>query len=185
MPPIPDDRMTDAQRAAAAEVVAGRRGALVGPFVPALRSPEFMRRLQRLGEYLRYEPALPPRLREMVILLTARRWTQQFEWHTHAGKALAEGLPTRIVDAIARGTRPEGMDGDEALVFDFCQELVQTGGVGDELYGRAVARLGEQGVIDLVGTIGYYSTLAMIMNVAQTPLPEGVEPPLGSLSLRP
>ena len=169
--------MTAAQRDAAVEIAAGRRGALAGPFVAAVRSPEFMRRLQRLGEYLRYEMALPPRLREMVILLTARRWTQDYEWWTHAPLAREAGLPDSIVAAIAAGIPPPGLEPDEALVMELCAALHVDARVGDALYARAVAVLGEQGVIDLVGAVGYYSTLAMIMNVTQTSLPDGKRGP--------
>src|SRR5687768_9135346 len=118
MPPIPAERMTPAQREAAQEIVAGRRGDLYGPFVPALRSPEFLRRLQRLGEYLRYDLALPPRLREMAIILTAREWSQEFEWDVHAPLALQAGLPASTVDAIREGRRPVEMARDEALLYD-------------------------------------------------------------------
>src|SRR5450755_2752809 len=80
MPPIPADKMTDAQKKAAEELITGQRGELVGPFVPLLRSPEFMSRLQKMGAYLRYDNSLGRKLTEFVILLTARQWTQQFEW---------------------------------------------------------------------------------------------------------
>jgi 4-carboxymuconolactone decarboxylase len=172
MPPIPAAQMTPEQRAAAEEVASGRRGALIGPFIPAVRSPEFMRRLQRLGEYLRYDNALPRRLSEMAILLTARAWKQEFEWHVHAPLALQAGLSERIIDAIAAGDRPSAMAEDEAVIHDFFDELQTTRAVGDATYGRAFAAFGERGVIDLVGIIGYYSTLAMIMNVARTPAPD-------------
>lgn len=171
MPPIPADRMTPAQRAAVEEIVSGRRGDLYGPFVPALRSPEFLRRLQRVGEYLRYDPALPPRLREMAILLTAREWTQEFEWHVHAPLALEAGLASPVVDAIRDRRRPADMDDEESLVYDFFDELQRSHAVSDRTFALAVRALGEQGVIDLVGVIGYYTTLAMIMNVARTPVP--------------
>jgi 4-carboxymuconolactone decarboxylase len=173
MPPIPADRMTAAQRQVAEEIVAGRRGAVYGPFVPALRSPDLTRRLQQVGEYLRYQPALPPKLREMAIILVARAWTQNFEWDVHAPMAEGEGLRRGVIDAIADGRRPSGMSGDEALVYDFFVELHRFHSVSDSTYADAVAALGEQGVIDLVALIGYYTTLAMIMNVARTPLPEG------------
>ena len=181
MPPIPAERMTPTQRDAVQEVVAGRRGELVGPFVAALRSPEFMRRLQRLGEYLRYDGALDPRLREMVILLTAREWTQEFEWYVHYPIALQAGLKREIIEAIADGRRPSQFTEDEALAYDFFQELQRHKSVSDATYRRAVDAVGEQAVIDLVGTIGYYTTLAMIMNVARTPLPEGKQPVLAPL----
>ena len=176
MPPIPAEEMTAEQKDAAREIASGRRGELGGPFVPALRSPELTRRLQRLGEYLRYDLALEPRLREMVILLTAREWTQEYEWHIHAPIALASGLAPGIISAIAEKSRPVDMAVDEALVYDFFKELQREKSVGDTLYTRAVDAFGERGVIDLVGAIGYYTTLAMIMNVARTPLPEGKTP---------
>jgi 4-carboxymuconolactone decarboxylase len=173
MPPIPAAQMTPDQRAAAEEVASGRRGALIGPFIPAVRSPEFMRRLQRLGEYLRYDNALPRKLSEMAILLTARTWMQEFEWHVHAPIARQAGLSEQTIDAIAAGRRPPGMMAEEAVVHAFFEELQTSRTVGDATYGRALAAFGEAGVIDLVGIIGYYSTLAMIMNVARTPAPEG------------
>ena len=181
MPPIPVAEMTPEQRAVAQEMAAGPRGSVIGPFIPALRSPEFTRRLQKVGEYLRYEPALPPRLREMAILLVARDWTQNFEWDVHAPIAEAEGLPRGIIDAIAAGRRPTPMPHEEALLYGFYMELQQTRAMTDTTYTEAVAAFGEQGVIDLVGIIGYYMTLAMIMNVARTPLAPGRTPALRPL----
>jgi 4-carboxymuconolactone decarboxylase len=173
MPPIPTARMTKAQREAAAEIAAGPRGGVIGPFVPALRSPELMSRLQRLGEYLRYGNVLGPRLTELAILLTARSWTQQIEWALHVDAATQHGVPRRVIDAIAAGRRPGRLGAKERVVYDFFVELKHSRSVSDETYGRAVAALGEAGVIDLIGVIGYYSTLAMILNVARTPLPDG------------
>lgn len=181
MPPIPDEALTPAQRSAMQEIVAGRRGALIGPFIPALRSPAFMSRLQQLGEYLRFENALGPKLGELAILLTARHWSQQFEWFVHAPIAARQGLAAEVIDAIATGRRPEGLAADEAIVYDFFVELARTQSVTDETYARAVAAFGEAGVVDLVGIIGYYSTLAMLMNVARTPLPPGETPALPPL----
>ena len=173
MPPLDQDAMSDSQRDAAREIATGRRGAVYGPFVPALRSPEFARRLQRLGEYLRYDSALDPRLREMVILLTAREWTQDFEWDVHAPAAVDAGLAAATIEAIADGRRPHAMREDEALVWDVIVELRNTHTLSDPTYDRSVGAFGEHGLIDLIGTIGYYATLAMIMNVARTPLPGG------------
>jgi len=167
MPPIAAEAMTPEQRTAASEIAAGRRGGLSGPFVPALRSPEFMRRLQRLGEYLRYDAALPPPLREMVILLTARSHRQSYEWSVHEPIARREGLSPSIIVAIESDRRPEDMTRDEALVFEFFAELRSTHDVNDATYTAAVQSFGEQGVIDLVGLIGYYGTLALIMNATR------------------
>ena len=103
MPPIPADKMTDAQKKAAAELAAGPRGAYSsrGPFVPLVRSPELMSRVQKVGEYLRYGSSLPQKLVEMTVLMTARRWTQQFEWNAHYPLALKVGLKKDVADAIA------------------------------------------------------------------------------------
>jgi 4-carboxymuconolactone decarboxylase len=178
LPPIPADKMTKAQKQAVEELAAGPRGELIGPFIPSLRSPEFMTRLQRLGEYLRYENSLGPRLTEIVILLTAREWTQQFEWHVHAPIAFQNGVRPGHITAIAEGRRPAGLAEDEEIVYDFFMELQRNRCVSDTTYERTVRRFGERAIIDLTGTIGYYSTLAMIMNVARTPLPEGGAPAL-------
>ena len=184
MPPIPAGQMSDAQREVAQEIASGRRGAAgagSGPFVPALRSPEFARRLQRLGEYLRYDMSLEPPLREMVILLTARAWTQNYEWHVHAPLAREAGLSAQTIEAIAHGQRPPSMSSHQALVYDAFVELQRTQTLSDATYGAAVGVFGEQGVIDLVGAIGYYSMLAMVMNVARTALPAGARPELTPL----
>jgi 4-carboxymuconolactone decarboxylase len=180
MPPIPADKMTEAQKKAAAEIIAGPRGQLVGPFIPLLRSPEFMSRLQKTGEYLRYNSKLGSRLNEFVILVTARLWTQQFEWTTHEALALKAGVKQEIIDAVRAGRRPTGTDADQEIAYDFLMELHHNQSVSDDTYGRALSKFGEQGVIDLVGVTGYYTMLAMIMNVARTPLPQGQQPPLSS-----
>lgn len=180
MPPLPAEQLTDAQKQAAAELTAGPRGQLAGPFVPLLRSPEFMSRLQKTGEYLRYNSVLPPRLNEFVILITARHWTQQYEWFVHHPLALKAGLNADVAQALAEGRRPTGMPEDEAAVYDFCDELFRTQSVSDATYARALAKFKEQGIIDMLGVAGYYSTLAMVMNAAQTPLPEGAKAPLQS-----
>jgi 4-carboxymuconolactone decarboxylase len=171
LPPIPADQLTDAQRRAAQAVIAGPRGALYGPFVPLLRSPELLENAQRMGEYLRYRSAIGVRLSELVILLTARQWNQTVEWAIHAPIAAQVGLPSQVIDAIARRERPENMLVDEAVVHDFCIELHQNKEVSDRTYGDALALFGEQGVVDLMGLNGYYTFLAMVMNTARTEVP--------------
>jgi 4-carboxymuconolactone decarboxylase len=176
MPPIPRDKMTDAQKKAEAELVSGPRGALFGPFIPLLRSPELLTRLQKTGEYLRFQNAIGQKLTEFVILLTARQWTQQYEYDVHMPLALQAGIQQDVVDAITAGRRPAGMSAEEEIAYDFFTELQQNQSVTDATYARAVARFGEQGVIDMTGLVGYYTTLAMVMNVARTPVPENRQP---------
>src|SRR6266852_2356793 len=181
LPPIPPGALTDAQRKAIEEFKAARSTDISGPFVPLLRSPEVMKRARAMGDYLRYKSALPPRLSEFVILLTARRWTQEYEWSAHQGLALQGGLSADIVKAIADGRRPDRMADDEDVVYTLWDEVQRNQGVSDATYVRAVAKVGEQGVIDVLGITGYYTMLAMVMNTTRTPLPDGVKPPLAPL----
>lgn len=175
MPEIPADKMTEAQKKAAEEFVAERGTPVVGPFIPMLRSPEVMLRAKALGDYLRFRSVLPPRLSEFAILITARQWTQQYEWGVHAPIAVKAGVSPEIVKAIAEGTRPVGMSEEEAILYDFCTELHHNKGVSDAVYSRALAKFKEQGIIDLVGINGYYTFLSMVMNVARTPPPKSTE----------
>lgn len=179
MPPIPGERMTAEQQAAVEEFKRVRqRPDISGPFVPLLRSPEMLSRARNVGDYVRFDSVLPPRLSEMVILITARHWTQNYEWAAHAPIAEREGLSADIIAAIADGRRPESMAADEAVLYDFCTELYRNQGVSDATYARMVAEFEEIGVIDTVGIMGYYSLIAMVMNTARTPLREGQTPGL-------
>jgi 4-carboxymuconolactone decarboxylase len=182
MPPIPKEKMTEAQKKSFEEVTSGPRagGGAEGPFVPLLRSPELMSRLQKTGEYLRFHNTIGPKLTEFVILLTARQWTQQYEYDVHQVNGAKAGIKQETINAITEGRRPTGMEPDEEIVYDFCSELRQNQSVSDATYARAVSKFGEQGVIDTTALVGYYTTLAMIMNVARSPLPDGKKAPLAS-----
>jgi len=183
LPEIPRDKMNAAQKQAYDDIASGPRGAVYGPFVPLLRSPELMRRLQKTGEYLRYQGVLPQKLSELATLIVAREWTQQFEWHHHHTIALERGLKPALVQAIAEGRRPSDMSEDEEIVYELCSELHHNRRVSDETYGRALARFGEQSIIELIVLQGYYTLMAMVMNVARTALPEGTIPPLSPFPL--
>ena len=179
MPPIPADKLTDGQKQAVEEFRAARNANVSGPFVPLLRSPEVMNRARAMGDYLRFKSVLPPRLSEFAILIAAREWTQSYEWDAHHTLALKAGLNPEIAKALAEGRRPEKMAEDEEIVYNLCTELHRNKSVSDVTYQRAVAKFGEQGVIDTIGIQGYYTLLAMVMNTARTPLPQGRTPALG------
>jgi 4-carboxymuconolactone decarboxylase len=178
LPPIPAERLTEAQKKAVAEFTAARKVEPSGPFIPLLRSPEVMNRARAMGDYLRYNSVLPPRLSEFAILITARRWTQNYEWDAHAALAAKGGLSAEIITAIADGRRPDRMADDEDVLYRVCTELQQNQSVSDATYARAVGAFGEQGVIDIVGISGYYTLLAMVLNTARTPVPAGHTPAL-------
>ena len=169
MPPLADEAMDEAQRAAAAALIAGPRKGVKGPFVPLLRSPVLMDRLQRVGEYLRFQSALPPRVAELATLTVARSWTQQFEWSVHVPLAREAGTSQQTIDDLRDGRRPRAMNDDERVGYDFTSELVANRGVCDSTYAEAVACFGERGVIDLVGIVGYFTLISMVLNVAHTP----------------
>ena len=184
MEPIPPDRLpplaaaelTPAQHEAVDAFRTARGAGISGPFHPLLRSPELMTRTRAMGDYLRYKSALPPRLSEFVILLTAREWTQQYEWNAHYAIAVKAGVKREILDAIAEGRRPTGMSEEEAILYEFCQELHRDKAVSDVTYARALKAFGEQGIVDTIGITGYYALLAMTLNTARTPSGESVSP---------
>ena len=178
MPPIPADKMTDQQKKAVEEFRAARKAEPNGPFTPMLRSPEVMTRARAMGDYLRYNSSLPPKLSEFVILMTSRHWTQQYEWSVHYPIAISAGISTDVAKAIADGRRPDKMQEDEEILYNLVTELQRNQSVSDASYARALSRFGERGVIDTVGIVGYYSLLAMVLNTARTPAAEGAAPAL-------
>ena len=181
LPPLARQRMTARQREVAEAIAGGPRGGLRGPFQAWLRSPEVADRFQRVGEYVRFQSSIPPALNELAILVTAREWTAQFEWHAHHALAMKAGLPPAIAEAIARGERPEGMVADQNAIYEFAVELHRDRSVSDATYAAVAGRFGERGVVDLIAACGYYVAVAMTLNVSRVPLPDGVPPPLEPL----
>ena len=181
--PLPESEMTAAQLKAARELASGPRGRMStsGPNIVLLRCPDLMSRTQKVGEYLRYISSLPARLSEFAIMVTARAWTAQVEWLAHQPLALKAGLDPSVADDLAQGKRPAAMKEDEAIVYQFCKELHDTKAVSDATYQATVDKFGESGVVDLMGITGYYTMLAMVLNVARQPLANGVAPPLPTL----
>jgi 4-carboxymuconolactone decarboxylase len=180
LPPLPDARMTPEQLEAVREISAGPRGGVIGPFVPLLRSPELMTRLQKVGEHLRFGTVLDQAVLELTILVVAQEWGQEFEWGFHRPLAEKAGVPDEVITALAEGREPASISGDLAVAHAVAQQLQRTHRVDEDTFARAVAAFGEDGFVELVATVGYYTTLAMVMNAAQTPPP----PPDGGPALR-
>jgi 4-carboxymuconolactone decarboxylase len=171
LPPIAPSNYTGAQRVAADSLIASPRGEVRGPFIPLLRSPELLDHSQSLGAYLRYRCTVPERLREFAILVIARHWSQAYEWHAHIGPALKTGVAATTLEALAEGAPLVTAEAPEATIHTFVTELLGTQYVSDGPYEEALSLLGEQGLVDLLGLCGYYSMLAMMLNVARTPCP--------------
>ena len=175
-PGIPPEKMTPAQRKAADGITSGPRGTLRGPFNTMLRSPELADRAQRVGEYVRFHTALPPQLKELAILVCGRHWTAQYEWYAHAKLAREAGLDPAIIDAISEAKRPASMSAAETAVYDFSTELLYTKQVSDQTFARLKEHVGESGLVDVIGILGYYSLVSMCLNVDRYPIPADAKP---------
>jgi 4-carboxymuconolactone decarboxylase len=163
------------------EIVDGRRGQLVGPLRAVLHRPDLADRWQRFGEALRFGTSLPQKLVELAILVTARRWNSQVEWHIHSREALDAGLSAAIVRAIQEGRVPPFESAHEADTYEFARQVQMTGNVDDALYARLLALLGTIGIVELSSVIGYYTLVSITLNVHDIPLPnERDEPPLST-----
>jgi 4-carboxymuconolactone decarboxylase len=176
-PRLTPEEMSPEQREVAAQISAGPRGEVRGPFIALLHNPALARHLQALGEHLRWKGKLPAHLTELAVLVTARRWTCQHEWYIHEQLARKAGLAPAIIDAI-RDDRQPTVNGDEALVYAFCRDAHANGRVSDDHFEAAEARFGLDGALELLALCGYYSLMAMVLNTAGLPLPGNAQPPL-------
>lgn len=176
--PLTWETMSPAQLQMAESVMSGKRGSMQGPYNVLLRSPELGNLAQQFGAHTRFNSSLPLALNELAILLVARFWTSQFVWWAHRRIAVEAGLDEAVVQAVASGQTPREMNGDVAAVYGFCNELLASRRVSDLTYAALVKQFGEAGVVDLMGTMSYYTLVSMSLNVDQYPLPEGAEPEL-------
>ena len=180
--PLTYEELNRQQKTMIDHVLAGeRRGSTEGPFNVFLRSPELGDAAQQLGAQVRFHNSLPRKLSELAILTTARHWSAQFEWSAHSRTAAQAGIGAPIIEAIANGKRPTGLQPDETAVYNFCQEVLTTKHASDATFQAAIATVGERGVVDLIGVMGYYSMVAMALNVDRYPLADGAKPELKPL----
>ncbi len=179
--PLKYDEMTAAQKKMLENLLGGPRRGAGGPFNVLLRSPEMGDLAQQFGASMRFSSSFPPRLNEMAIIITARHWTSHYEWYAHRRAAAQAGLKESIIQAIAEGKRPAGMQADEEVLYNFCTELLNTKQISDPTFKAAVEKFGERGVVDAIGVMGYYQLVSMLLNVDRHPLPAGVQPELKPL----
>ena len=177
-PPVPPASYDEAQKKAAEDFLAVRKRPVYGPFARLMHSPELMTVARSMGDHLRFKSAIGTTLSELVILVTAREWGQDYEWDVHAPIALKQGIKPEIVDAIRDGRRPTGMSDDEEMCYEFTIELHRNKRVSDVTFERVAKRFGQKGAVDLIGINGYYTFLAMMMNTDRMPIsPEGKKLP--------
>jgi 4-carboxymuconolactone decarboxylase len=176
--PLTWDTMSPPQKTMTMNLLTGPRQGMGGPFNVLLRSPEMGDLAQKLGEYARFRPDVPAKLRELAIIVTARHWTAHYEWYAHRRAAAQAGLKEEIIKAIADRKRPTGMQPDEEAVYNFASELLETRNVSDATFKSVVDKFGEKGVVDIIGVMGYYQMVSMLLNVDRYPLPAGTQPEL-------
>ncbi|MBV9827507.1 MAG: carboxymuconolactone decarboxylase family protein [Alphaproteobacteria bacterium] len=175
--PLTPADMNPAQKRVHEQIVSGKRGNFGGPFQPLIRAPEICGHAAALGEHLRWGTSLPARLSELAICITARFWRAQYEWFAHAKLALQAGVPADAIEAIRTGGTPHFDKEDEVLVFRCVSEIFKTQRLSDDSFNAAVKAFGEQGVVEMVSLIGYYTLIGNTLNVFQVALPEGETPP--------
>ncbi len=176
LPPLAE--MSSEQRSAHDEAAAGPRGHAPAPMTAWLKNPEFARRSQKLGELLRFQLSLPSRLRELAVLVVARYWVAHYEWWVHKKEALKHGLSAQVVEAIAARRRPAFKSDDERVVYEIATSILETHLVPGQLYQEGVLALGEQGLVELVGVVGYYTFVSMTLVTFEIGLPESLQPEL-------
>src|SRR5215469_9678514 len=174
--PLTYDEMTPAQKTMTDHLLSGERRGMNGPFNVLLRSPEAGDLAQQFGAQERFHAELPRNVAETVIILTARWWGAQYEWNAHKRAALQAGVSPAIVDAIATGKRPTGLDPQMEAAYNFITELFKTRQVGDATFQAAKDKFGEHGVVDMILLSGWYNAVSMALNVDRYPLAPGVQP---------
>jgi len=180
LPDLTPEQMTPEQRRVADNAASGKRGRLPAPLRAWLHSPVFGDRAQSLGEFLRYDTSLGPALSELAILVTARVWTAQYEWYAHKKLALQAGISPAVCDAIARRERPTLPDAKAEVVYDYATVMHTEHTVPQALHDRAVVLLGEAGLVELVGILGYYTLVSMTLNGFDIGVPAGELVELGA-----
>ena len=180
MPRLPDlDPATlDAeQKRIHDEIASGPRGKVEGPLRVWLTSAGLADKAQALGAFCRYGTSLPPRLSELAILVTGAYWRAGFEWHVHAPIGVAAGLDPQAVEKIRIGAEPDLANDEEKAVYSFSRELLANRRVSDATYAVAERILGQRGLVDLVGVLGYYGLISMTINAFEVPVPAGAREP--------
>ncbi len=180
--PLKYDQMTPEQKTMIDHLLSGERGGARGPFNVLLRSPEVGDLGQQFGGAMRFRTGLPRDVSEVIIIMTGRFWTAQYEWNSHRTAALQNGVSPAIVDAIAMGKRPAAMPPRLEIAYNLIDEILTTHQVTDATFEAAKKEYGERGVVDMIGLSGWYGLVSMVLNVDRYPLPEGVQPGLQYLA---
>ena len=158
--------------------IVGSRGSVRGPYGVLLYSPNLAARVANTGTYVRFESDMPNNLKEVVIIATAREIKSQYEFTAHARLAREANVSDETIKAIAQGTAPQSLSGDEELLVRFTQQLLRDHKVNDATYSAVKDRFGVQGTVDLTGLIGHYLLVGQFLAVFDVELAPGTTPEL-------
>ena len=173
------DNLTPGQKALVEAIRSSPRGGFSnhGPFAVYLHAPMLGQVAQQLAAHMRYHASVPPRLSEFAILVTARHWQAQYEWAAHAPIAEKQGVKPATIRDLKAGHVPRSAPPDEKAIYAFTKELYAKRRVSDATFKRVHKLLGDVGTIELVGILGCYALVSMILNVFRMPVPEGAPAP--------
>jgi 4-carboxymuconolactone decarboxylase len=176
---LDENNLTADQRALADSIKSGPRGQfkMSGPFAIYLHAPTFGELAQKLGGHLRFKTGVSPRLSEFAIMCTAQHWKAQYEWAMHEPMAEKAGVKPQTIRDIQAGRKPKSAPRDEMAIYDFIKELYVKRRVSTGVYNRVKKLLGDAGVVELVGILGYYAMVSMTLNTFKAPLPQGMKAP--------
>jgi 4-carboxymuconolactone decarboxylase len=163
------DELSADQKAAFDAIGAPRRGLVPAPFHVLLESPELASLTQALGAFCRYRTGFPPKLSELIVLITAAHWKAEFEFAVHAREAAKAGISVAIIEALREGRLPEFEDAESKLIYDFATTFFSARDVPDALFDKAIGQFGRRHVVELTGVLGYYSSLAILLRIFQVP----------------
>ena len=156
---------------------AERRDKPVGPYLTWLHSPDLMDKVSPLSNYFRFDCNLPVKLREFGILVMSRYWDAQYSWNAHVDKARAAGIPEDVIKDLAAGRKPDFKADDERIYYTFAMEMLENHFVSQKTFDEARTHFGEKALVDLIGTVGYFSMLSIVLNASETDLQANREPP--------
>ncbi len=181
LPKLSSDQFTPRQKEVADKHNA-RRDRLAGPYDVWIHSPELFEKVSAVSNYMRFDCGLPVKLREFGILVTARYWDAQFSWNAHVDKALAAGIPADVVNDLAAGKKPIFKADDERVYYNFAMEALENHFVSKATFDEARTIFGERTLVDLIGSVGYFSMLQICLNSAEVDLQSDRKPPFANVS---
>ena len=171
---ITDKNQVPVEHHAIVDAIVESRGAVQGPFTMLLHCPPLAERVMRLGAYVRFEGKLDHRVRVLAAMTAARELDAVYVWGAQTGQARRRGIPESTITAI-REKHSRAIPPEDAQIIDFTRDLIRKHRADDATVKALRQRFGDEQFIELTGTIGYYSMLAMTVNACELEATPGAE----------